>query len=80
MAQENQGQIFNIKFDPFNKRRFAAMAEDQVLIFDLRAANQLSYCIKSWKEEDSFFVAEGMQANAAAGKSTGQSAGVGGHH
>ena len=48
MADENQSkQIFNIKFDPFNRRRFAAMAEDQVLIFDLRASNPLLYCIKS---------------------------------
>jgi hypothetical protein len=40
-------QIFNLKFDPFHKRRFAAMAEDQILIFDLRASNQILCYIKS---------------------------------
>ena len=56
------------------------MAEDQVLIFDLRASNQLLYCIKSQKEQDSYYVAEGMQTSAAAGRPTGQGAGVGGHN
>jgi len=43
-------QIFNLKFDPFNRRRFAAVAEDQVQIFDLRASNQIMFNIKSDKD------------------------------
>lgn len=40
VSLENQSkQINTIKFDPFNRRRFAAMSEDQIKIFDLRASN-----------------------------------------
>jgi hypothetical protein len=53
VPQESQSkQISNIKFDPFNKRRFAAMAEDLIQIFDLRASNQILYQIKSEADED----------------------------
>ena len=51
VSLENQSkQINTIKFDPFNRRRFAAMSEDQIKIFDLRASNQILFSIKSEKE------------------------------
>lgn len=49
-TKQQTRQIFNIKFDPFNKRRLAAVSENQIQIFDLRAANQVLYSIKSDKD------------------------------
>lgn len=50
VSLENQSkQVNTIKFDPFNRRRFAAMSEDEIKIFDLRASNQILFSLKSEK-------------------------------
>ena len=35
-----KSQVFSIRFDPFDPRRFAALTEDAVKIFDIRTTKK----------------------------------------
>ena len=49
----NSSQVFGIKFDPFDPRRFAAITEENIKIFDLRNNKKPLFVIKN-REEDLF--------------------------